>query len=76
MDGAVQASHSMDRVCGMPCVAVKGDHQDSHWDPISQSVARQDQLACLPHLLTSMPWGCPGSRALCAGTVHWSRFQE
>lgn len=46
------------------CVAVEGDCQDSLWDPFSQHVAVQDQLACLPHLLTSMPWGCPGSQAL------------
>lgn len=54
------------------CVAVEGDCQDSHRDLVSQWVAIQDQLACLPQLLTGLPWGCPGSRAL----VCWHCARE
>lgn len=45
-------------------VAAEGDRQDSHRDLVSQRVAMQDQLACLPRLLAGLPSGCPGSRAL------------
>lgn len=46
------------------CVAAEGDRQDGHRDLVFQRVAVQDQLSCLPQLLTGLPWGCPGSRAL------------
>lgn len=45
------------------CVAAEGDHQDSHRDLVSQWVAVQDQLSCLPWWLTGLPCGCPGSQA-------------
>lgn len=44
--------------------AVEGDHQDSHQDLVSQQVAVQDQLDCLPQLQMGLPWGCPISQAL------------
>ena len=54
-----QHGHGVRRVpC---CVAAEGDPWDSHQNLVSPQVAVQDQLARLPQLLRSLPWGCRGS---------------
>lgn len=69
----LQHGHSV--WCVLCCMAAGGGHQDSYLDPISQQVAVQDQLACLPQLLMILPWGCLGRQIWYVGTACWRKFQ-